>query len=250
MKMRQEHSANLANRGRGCGNPGRDRSNQQPQQQRGRGGNSRGRGRGNNSNQRQGGNGVDNRPKCQLCYKRGHTVIDCWYRYDEDFVPDEKYAGTAASYGVDSNWYVDTGATDHVTGELEKLTIRNKYKGQDQVQTANGAGMVITHIGHSVVNTPSRPLYLKNILYVPNASKNLISAYRLMVDTAAYFELYPKHFSLKDQATKETFLRGRCRGRLFPLSSSSLSTQQDKEALAATTGGGYRAGSARSSSLG
>jgi histone deacetylase 1/2 len=103
------------------------------------------------------------------------------------------------------------------------------------VQTANGAGMVITHIGHSVVNTPSRPLYLKNILYVPNASKNLISAYRLMVDTAAYFELYPKHFSLKDQATKETFLRGRCRGRLFPLPSSSPSAHQDKEALAATT---------------
>lgn len=239
MKLRQEHSANLAHRGRGRGQQqqGRGCGNQgnQQQQQCGRGGKNCGRRRGNTSYQRQGGNNTDNRPKCQLCYKRGHTVIDCWYRYDEDFVPDEKYAGTAASYGVDSNWYVDTGATDHITGELEKLTIRDKYKGQDQVQAANGAGMVITHIGRSIVNTPSRPLYLNNILYVPNANKNLISAYRLMVDNSAFLELYPKHFSLKDQAMKEILLRGRCRGRLFPLPSSSLSTQQDKEALAATT---------------
>jgi hypothetical protein len=30
-------------------------------------------------------------------------------------------AGTPNSHGVDSPWYIDTGATDHITGELEKL---------------------------------------------------------------------------------------------------------------------------------
>jgi hypothetical protein len=46
------------------------------------------------------------------------------------FVPDAKYARTAvtSSYGVDSNCYTDTGATDHVTGKLEKLTVHDRYR--------------------------------------------------------------------------------------------------------------------------
>lgn len=52
-------------------------------------------------------------------------------------------ASAATSYGVDTNWYLDTGATDHITGELEKLSVKEKYNGTDQVHTANGTGMDI-----------------------------------------------------------------------------------------------------------
>jgi hypothetical protein len=38
------------------------------------------------------------------------------------------------SYNVDKNWYTDTGATDHITLELEKLEFKEKYNGGDQVQ--------------------------------------------------------------------------------------------------------------------
>jgi hypothetical protein len=51
---------------------------------------------------------------------------------------------------------MDTGATDNVTSELEKLTVKNKYHGSDQIHTANGTGMDISHIGHTTVHTPSR----------------------------------------------------------------------------------------------
>ena len=33
----------------------------------------------------------------------------------------------APQYGVDTNWYLDSGATNHITGDLEKLTIRDRY---------------------------------------------------------------------------------------------------------------------------
>lgn len=79
-----------------------------------------------------------------------------------------------SSYGVDTNWYTDIGATDHVTGELEKLTVCDKYKGHDQIHTASGSRMEITHVGHSIVKTPSRDLILKDILYAPRASKCII----------------------------------------------------------------------------
>jgi hypothetical protein len=32
-----------------------------------------------------------------------------------------------SSYGVDTNWYMDTRVTDHITRELEKLMIHDKY---------------------------------------------------------------------------------------------------------------------------
>jgi hypothetical protein len=39
----------------------------------------------------------------------------------------EKSAGAAyGSYGVDTKWYTDSGATDHITGELEKLHVRER----------------------------------------------------------------------------------------------------------------------------
>ena len=131
------------------------------------------------------------------------------------------------SYGIDTNWYTDTSATDHITSELDKMTIREKYKGHDQIHTANGAGMKIKHIGHSIMHAPSRNLHLKNILHVPSASKNLVSVHKLAWDNNVYLEFHPHYFLIKDQDTKQTILRGKCQGGLYPLvSSSPNSTKQ------------------------
>ena len=64
----------------------------------------------------------------QICGKFGHSAKDCWYRFDDDALEEKVVA--AAQYGVDTNWYIESGATDHLTGELEKLTVRDKYQGK------------------------------------------------------------------------------------------------------------------------
>jgi len=126
--------ANVASRGRG---------------NRGRSGGRRSGGRSNqrfpasnNNNQNfsnnQGSKQQSNRKTpCQICKKTNHEAKQCYFRYDED----EQYRGQPSeAYGVDTNWYADSGATNHVTGELEKLTVRDCYSGHDQVHTANGTG--------------------------------------------------------------------------------------------------------------
>lgn len=70
------------------------------------------------------------------------------------------------SYNVDTKWYVDIGATDHVTSDLEKLAIWDKYKGGEQIHTTCGVGMGISHVGHSVIPAHTQNFYLKNILHV------------------------------------------------------------------------------------
>jgi histone deacetylase 1/2 len=95
---------------------------------------------------------------CQLCGKEGHTVVWCFKRFDATFTgPPQKSASTAtsSSYGVDTNWYMDSGATDHITNELEKLSFRDKYHDNDQIHAANGQGMEISHVGHSTLQSPS-----------------------------------------------------------------------------------------------
>jgi hypothetical protein len=47
------------------------------------------------------------------------------------FMGEEKSTNTAHSYGVDSNWYVDSGATDHVIEDLEKLVVKEPYNDND-----------------------------------------------------------------------------------------------------------------------
>jgi hypothetical protein len=43
---------------------------------------------------------------------------------------EEKSANAAAnSYGVDSNWYANSSAIDYVTGELDKLAVKEPYHG-------------------------------------------------------------------------------------------------------------------------
>jgi histone deacetylase 1/2 len=156
---------------------------------------SRGRGRGNGG--RHGGSDAPERPICQLCGKEGHTVVRCYKHFDRDFTgaPEKSASSATTSYGIDTNWYSDTGASDHITGELEKLTMKDKYHGVDQVHVTNGSGMKIDQIGDSIVRTPNSDLVLKDVLYVPQASKNLLSVHKLALNNHAFFEFYPHFFA-------------------------------------------------------
>jgi hypothetical protein len=183
----------------GCGGPGR--------------GGGRGRGCGSS----------DDVVIYQVCGKRNHIAAECWHMYDDSYQPsqnsqsNQKLAATTNSYQYDLNWYVDSGATDHITGELEKLSIRNKYQGGDQIHTASGTGMDINFIGQTTFPTPSRNILLKDILYVPISKKNLVSVHRLTSDNFVFLELHHTFFLVKDQQTRTILLKGRCIGGLYPI---------------------------------
>ncbi|KAL9251846.1 Retrovirus-related Pol polyprotein from transposon RE1-like protein [Drosera capensis] len=142
-EMRQEQneamvqiSDNLANRGNRGGSGGRVHSNRGGW--RGQGCDGRGR------TQMQGASSCNNnRPICQVCNKAGYTAINCYHRFNHSYTADENKFTAAANvnqaYTVDTNWYTDSGATDHITSELDRLTTKEKYTGRDQVQTANGS---------------------------------------------------------------------------------------------------------------
>jgi histone deacetylase 1/2 len=198
--------------GRGCGNDnfiGNTNNNHHQ-------GNIATGGRGNK------GNNNNDMPVCQVCLKGGHTVDWCWHCFEENYVPEVNNALAAmSSYNIDTNWYTNTGATDHITGELERLAVRDKYSAVDQIHTASGAGMCISHIGQPTIHTPNRELHLQNILHVPATKKNLVSVHRLASDNNVFLEFHPDFFLIKDRDRRSTLLKGPCCKGLYPFPSTS-----------------------------
>jgi hypothetical protein len=54
---------------------------------------------------------------------------------DKSYTSEEPSAAvaTTSSYQVDPNWYSETGATDHITSDLDRLAMRKQYHGGDKV---------------------------------------------------------------------------------------------------------------------
>jgi hypothetical protein len=151
-------SAMAATRGRGSSG-GRGYSD--PDRGRGRG---RGRGQSNrdsfsnnDSRTSRSSGGNTSQPQCQVCLKFGHTANKCWHRFEEDYIPEQRAAAAASSLDADHYWYTNSGATDHITGDLNRLTMHDPYTGHDQVHAANGSCMDITRIGTSIIPAPLAP---------------------------------------------------------------------------------------------
>jgi hypothetical protein len=133
-------------------------------------------------------------PRCQVCMKVGHTVVTCWYRFDVDFVPDNHMVTMVSPSSNDPNWYLDSCAIDHITCELEKLTMHQKYKDNDQIWVANVACIDIIHVSKTVLPTSSCPLHLKNVLHVSHTHKYLVSIHQFNIDNNTFITLHPLFF--------------------------------------------------------
>ena len=105
--------------------------------------------------------------------KIGHSVDRCYYKYDPSFqgprtlgfTPSfQKSPQTQIQGGnkpnmqvlmatpeniCDTNWYPDSGASNHVTTNANNLVEHTPYYGNEQVRVGNGMGISIKHIGLS-----------------------------------------------------------------------------------------------------
>ena len=147
--------------------------------------------------------------------------MDECYQDEPPFAPSAALT-TTSSYKIDPNWYSDTGATDHITGDLDRLVVPECYHGGEQVQVGNGVGLHILHTGHSSINTVARSLALRNILHMPEISKHLLSVHKFSGDNDIFFKYHPWHFYIKDRQSRKSLLDGRCESGLYPIKPSNV----------------------------
>ncbi|KAF3782478.1 Retrovirus-related Pol polyprotein from transposon TNT 1-94 [Nymphaea thermarum] len=174
-------------------------------------------------------------PTCFYCNKKGHVKSKCWHNPQNkgnQLRRENKAAAgsTSSSSNSTSNvpadvqqllmtalsklnlkqndqgeWYVDSGAATHVTGETDK----------GSVVTGDGSHHTITHVGNAQISMGSTLIPLKNVLVVPSVKKNIVSVSKLIDDTHSSVEFTPSSVFVKDAQTKMTFAEGTRKGNIF-----------------------------------
>ncbi|KAH6755368.1 hypothetical protein C2S53_013889 [Perilla frutescens var. hirtella] len=104
----------------------------------------------------------------------------------------------------DVNWYMDTGATSHMTS-MHGITI------------GNGHSIPICGSGHTSLPHPNPPLFLKNFLHVPQLIKNSVSVRKFTTDNYVTVEFDHFGFSVKDFKIGTHLMRCDSSGYLYPI---------------------------------
>lgn len=89
---------------------------------------------------------------------------------------------TPSKVDYQQNWIVDSGCSNHMTGDEGKLTSISEYKGGRVVVTANNSKLPIAHIGNTMIAPQpqsSSQVQLHNVFHVPGMKKNLSSVSQL-----------------------------------------------------------------------
>ncbi|KAG8503713.1 hypothetical protein CXB51_001715 [Gossypium anomalum] len=120
-----------------------------------------------------------------------------------------------SSTAHDQAWYLDSGATNHITSDMTILSAVSPYTGMRHISMGNGASVSISNIGSSGMQAGSQIFCLKNILHVLTVCKNLLSVAQFAKDNAVYFEFHPLLCFVKDIQTGKALLVGRMHNGLY-----------------------------------
>ncbi|CAL2247735.1 unnamed protein product [Prunus armeniaca] len=106
--------------------------------------------------------------QCWNCNQFSHVQAKC--------PSPHPFAGMHVASSSDPNWYLDSGATNHMTHDAQQLHSRTSYAPSDQVVVGNGDTLPITHSGNLSFSSGTFVFRLSNVLRVPSLRKNLFSA--------------------------------------------------------------------------
>lgn len=105
-----------------------------------------------------------------------------------------------AKYG-ESTWFTDTGATNHVTPDINNLSIHSNYVGNDNFAIGNGKKLSISHTGSSQYLSDGSIVSLHNILHVSHISQDLLSVSQFTTDNNCHYIFTCSGFCVKENST-------------------------------------------------
>ena len=128
--------------------------------------------------------------QCYVCGKPGHYAKDCKFRKSQNVKPqanvteEGNFSAVVTEANIVSNmtdWWLDSGATKHICGTRGAFTTftavgegERLYMGNSSSSKVEGKGTVVLKF------TSGNVLTLKDVLYVPEVRKNLVSGFVLV----------------------------------------------------------------------
>ncbi|PKU68311.1 Retrovirus-related Pol polyprotein from transposon TNT 1-94 [Dendrobium catenatum] len=168
---------------------------------------------------------------CQICKKKGHSAEACWHRLNPNYIPSQPSNKNSQALLANNDthnstdWYLDSGASTHMTNSTDNLATSNVYTGTNKVTLGDGRSVPIAHSGMGLLPTPSRKLFLSQLLHTPSISHNLLSVSNLVKDNNISIIFDSSGFIFKDLTTNRILLRGPCRDGLYRIAKPVHQTQ-------------------------
>ena len=148
---------------------------------------------------------------CQLCGEQGHTTKRCaTFNVSPTLAQSQPApsrpqwqprANFAAPHSTMPEWLLDSGASHHVTSDLNNLSLHSPYSGSDDIMIGDGSGLPITHSGSLHLPTKSSSFLLSDVLCVPTMKQNLISVSKFCLSNQVAIEFSPFSFIVNDLHT-------------------------------------------------
>ncbi|KAJ4776116.1 hypothetical protein LUZ62_060373 [Rhynchospora pubera] len=133
---------------------------------------------------------------CQICKKPNHSAKFCRFRYTPDPLYQQRmssfqaYTAQPSTSTPTNEWILDSGASHHVTNDINNLSTFFNYTGSDNLQIGDGSGLSIDHIGIASITLSNITFQLRDTLHVPNFFRNLISLSKLIRDNPSLIVMF------------------------------------------------------------
>ncbi len=111
-------------------------------------------------------------------------------------------------------WVIDSGANEHMTGNLDVLESIKKFSVPTHVTIADGTRCNVVGSGTA---KPTPTITLTFVLALPGFSFNLMSVSKLTKDMNCFISFFDDHCLFQDIATKQVIGRGHVSGGLYIL---------------------------------
>jgi hypothetical protein len=116
---------------------------------------------------------------CYNCGGEGHIAKECSALQLTNYAEGDYFVGSvdhnAYSNYYDTNWYMDSGASSHVTRDSSNVEFLDQNTPTQHVITTNGKIHRINAVGSRFVTLAQGEINLNKVLYVPAFKRNLMS---------------------------------------------------------------------------
>lgn len=121
----------------------------------------------------------------------------------------------------DPAWYLDTDASNHITPDLNNLSLHTPYIGPVKVAVRRGQTLPIQHMGFGMISNPSFQLKLNEVFHVPQISANLLLVQQLTKGNDCIISFDANTYSVQDKQMNRVIYRGSSKNGVYSLSGSS-----------------------------
>ncbi|KNA08028.1 hypothetical protein SOVF_166420, partial [Spinacia oleracea] len=122
--------------------------------------------------------------------------------------------------GGNTDWIIDSGASDHMTFHLQKMTDTIVTPSHLTINLPTSDTAPITHIGKVIFQSR---LALYNVLCVPVFQNNLLSVQKLVTDNDYEIQFFPSYYVIVDKSTKAVKGVGKANDGLYYLDNNVTS---------------------------